>query len=120
VETIHGANSVNDLEVYKFATAGDIQFFYVAWLNPVIPFSAEAVASFDDSTAQPLQVPGSFATVYAKDGALMQTINDADDGIADGRVTVSVSRSPIYIVMAPQQPVDPGGEPVSGLHVAGE
>jgi hypothetical protein len=109
VETIHGANSVNDLEVYKFATAGDIQFFYVAWLNPVIPFSSEAVASFDDSTAQPLQVPGSTATVYAKDGVLVETIHDAGDGVADGRVTVSVPRSPIYIVMAPQQPAAPGG-----------
>jgi arabinogalactan endo-1,4-beta-galactosidase len=99
VEVISTTGINNDLEVYKFHTPETNQHFYVAWLNPVTPYTAEAAASFDDTATQNLQVPGSKATIYAKDGVLTQTINDWEDGITDGMVTFSVMRSPIYIVI---------------------
>jgi arabinogalactan endo-1,4-beta-galactosidase len=99
IGVVSAASIDNDLEVYKFHTPETNKHFYVAWLNPVAPYTAEAAASFDDTTTEDLQVPGSKAMIYAKDGVLTQTINDWEDGVTDGIVTVSVIRSPIYIVI---------------------
>src|SRR5690606_3140335 len=93
VEVFSAASNDNDLEAYRFHTPETDQYFYVAWLNPVVPFSAEAAVSFDHTATQPLQVPGRKATVYGKEGALMQTINDEDDGTTDEMVTVPVTGS---------------------------
>jgi hypothetical protein len=97
VGVISAASINNDLEVYKFHTPATDKYFYVAWLNPVAPYTAEAAASFDDTAIQYLQVPGSKATIYAKDGVLVQMVYDVDDWTIDETITVPVGRSPIYI-----------------------
>ena len=62
--------------------------FYVAWLNPI-----------DTDAVAPLHLDGVRATVYDHYNQPLTVLTDADDGVADGRVTVSVGGSPIYIVM---------------------
>lgn len=84
-----------DLEVYKFKDSSD-KFFYVAWLNPVSPYSMAASLTFDDTKTQDLQVPGSIANIFSKEGSLKQTVHDED---GNGMVTVTVGRNPIYIVI---------------------
>jgi hypothetical protein len=99
VQVVVPATEDNDLEVYEFREAGTNKTMYVAWLNPIAPFNAEHAQTFDDSVTQTWQAPGSTATIYAKDGSLMQTINDGDDNTPDGQISVRVPRSPIYIVV---------------------
>lgn len=89
----------NDLEAYEFKEKGTNRRFYVAWVNPTAWLDVNAVATFDDTTKLNLQVPGAKATIFSKLGAQVQVINDGDDGDSDGTVTISVGRSPIYIVM---------------------
>jgi hypothetical protein len=93
------ATVTNDLEVYESREARTNKVQYIAWLNPIAPFNAEAVPTFNDGVTQNWEAPGNRATLYAKDGTLIQTLNDGDDGKADGKVTVRVTRSPLYIVM---------------------
>jgi hypothetical protein len=89
----------NDLEAYRFLDKNTNKTFYVAWLNPTVYVNADAVSAFNDAATQNLQVPHSNATIYNKDGSVKETINDGSDGVNDGKVTVSVGRSPIYIVI---------------------
>ena len=89
----------NDLEIYEFTEAGTNKTFYIAWLNPIAPFNAEAVASFDDSTTQAWQASGETATIYNKEGDSIGTVTDGEDGSDDGKITVQVGRNPIYIVI---------------------
>jgi hypothetical protein len=99
VKVVMPATEDNDLEIYEFREAGTNRTMYTAWLNPIAPFNAAHAQTFDDSVTQTWQVPGSNATIYAKDGSVMQTINDGTDGTTDGQITVAVPRSPIYIVI---------------------
>ena len=72
---------------------------YIAWLNPIAPFNAEAARSFDDAVTQHWQVAGHQATIYRKEGTVLRTVNDGDDGRNDGKVTIKVGKDPIYIVI---------------------
>lgn len=76
------------LEAYQFVDAFSGKRMYVAWLNP-------------EGTDQPrpLNTPGSMATVYSKENVNLGVVHDGDDGAQDGRVTVNVGSSPVYIVM---------------------
>lgn len=93
------ADKGNDLEIYEFSDPATGHIFYVAWLNPIAPFNKEALPSFDDSVTQQWQAPHSRVNIYGKDGVLLRTVNDGDDGNNDGNVTITVPRSPIYIVV---------------------
>lgn len=99
VNVVMPPSEENDLEVYEFREAETNKRMYVAWLNPIAPFNAEHAQTFDDSVTQTWQASGSKATIYAIDGTLVRTANDGDDGATDGLVTITVGRSPIYIVM---------------------
>lgn len=77
-----------DLEVYQFTAALSGKRMYVAWLNP---------AGTDQT--RPLSRPGSVATVYSKENVNLGVVHDGDDGAQDGRVTVHVGSSPVYIVV---------------------
>ncbi len=89
----------NDLEAYQFRDKSTNKTFYVAWLNPVVPFDKAAELTYDNSVTQNLSIPGSNATLFAKEGTQLQTVNDGDDGASDNTITVTVGRSPIYIVI---------------------
>jgi hypothetical protein len=86
-----------DLEAYRFLAAGTNKPFYVAWLNPTVQPHRDM--PIDDGTTQNLQVDGESADILHKDGTLKQSINDGSDGADDGKLTVSVGRSPIYIIL---------------------
>lgn len=83
----------NDLEAYRFRDPSTNKTFYVAWLNPTVYVDAEAVAGFNDEATQTLTVPGNRATVYNKNGSVKETVTGS------GNVTITVGRSPIYIVI---------------------
>jgi hypothetical protein len=89
----------NDLEVYEFREPLTNRVQYIAWLNPIAPFNAEAVATFDDSVTTTWETDGSRATVYYQDGVVKQVVQDGDDGSNDGKLRITVGRSPIYIVL---------------------
>lgn len=89
----------NDLEAYRFIDNSTNKPFYVAWLNPVALLNSSAAATFDENATQNLSVDGSSATILNRDGSVKQTINDGDDGQNDGKLNVSVGRSPIYIII---------------------
>jgi hypothetical protein len=74
---------------------------YIAWLNQIAPFGASNEEAFNliANQTQDWQAPGNKASVYSKDGTLLKTITDEADGANDNLVTVTVGRSPIYIVM---------------------
>jgi hypothetical protein len=93
------ATEDNDLEAYRFLDADSNRPFYVAWLNPVAPFHKDFVPTFDDGATQNLQVNGSSADILSKEGTLVTTVKDSDDGSTDGKLTIVVGRSPIYIVI---------------------
>jgi hypothetical protein len=115
VGTVQAASDESDLEVHEFYNPANDQHFYVAWLNPVAPYSAAAAKSFDDTVTQEMSVAGSLATLFAKDGLLVKSIADADDGEEDGEITVQVGRSPIYIVISTEAPTEgPTEEPTEG------
>ena len=96
---ISAATEDNDLEAYRFIDAEANQPFYVAWLNPVVPFDKNAVPKFDDDATEELIIDADAANIYNKEGTLQQTIKDRDDKEDDGKITVVVGRSPIYIVV---------------------
>lgn len=98
VQTVLPATET-DLEVYEFRETGAKKTFYVAWLNPIAPFNAAASLTFDDTTTVNWEVSGSVATVYRKEGTLLQTVSDENDGVMDGKITVAVGRNPLYIVI---------------------
>lgn len=100
VDVIRAATDTNDLEVYESREPGTNKVQYIAWLNPVVPFSAAALATFDDTTTETWLAPNaSRVTIYSKEGTQLRTIEDAADGSADKVVTVTVGRDPIYIVV---------------------
>ncbi|RIK43883.1 MAG: hypothetical protein DCC55_04285 [Chloroflexi bacterium] len=87
VRTLTQAQTGNaDLEVHEFTDTATGQTLYVAWRNPV-----------DNPSLPGLPLALNAAQVLVKDlyGAT-SVVNDADDGSANGRVTVSVGR-PVYI-----------------------
>ncbi|RIK53906.1 MAG: hypothetical protein DCC57_07575 [Chloroflexi bacterium] len=81
-----------NLEVYQFAEAYTGKRLYVAWINPV-----------ESSETRPLSVAGSVATIYSKEDTLQAVVRDGDandnDGAQDGKITLPVGSSPLYIVM---------------------
>ncbi|MBV7329711.1 glycoside hydrolase family 5 protein [Chloroflexi bacterium TSY] len=79
-------NSTKDLEAYKFSDNSNNRDIYVAWRNPI-----------DSTESTPLALPGGQAIVRDIYGAVTATISDANDGVVDGRVTVSISGQPSYI-----------------------
>ncbi len=89
----------NDLEAYRFRDKRSNQTFYVAWLNPVAPLDVATLSTFQDDDTQALQLPGTTATIIAKEGHNVAVLHDGDDGTLDAHVTVQVGRNPIYIVM---------------------
>ena len=99
VRTVMPATVQNDLEIYEFREGGTKKTMYIAWLNPIAPFNAEAARSFDDAVTQHWQVAGHQATIYRKEGTVLRTVNDGDDGRNDGKVTIKVGKDPIYIVI---------------------
>jgi hypothetical protein len=99
VRVVMPATVDNDLEIYEFREGGTDKTMYIAWLNPIAPFNAEAAQTFDDSITQNWQAPGNKATIYSKEGNLLQVVNDGDDGSNDGQITVTIGKSPIYIVI---------------------
>lgn len=74
----------NNLEAYHFRHGITGKDFYVAWLNPA-----------NTNTTQPFQVAARKALVYNKEG---QQINSLTAG-SDGKVTVQVGGSPVYILI---------------------
>lgn len=93
IEVTIAPSTENDLEAYRFLDPSTNKTFYVAWLNPIVFVDANAQSSFDDNATQTMTVPGNRATVYNKDGSLKETVTGS------GNVTVTVGRSPIYIVI---------------------
>jgi hypothetical protein len=61
------------------------QVLYVAWLGPITR-----------TDTAPLSVPGSLATVLDIYGAA-RTVADAEDGLADGKITLAVGAQPVYV-----------------------
>jgi arabinogalactan endo-1,4-beta-galactosidase len=78
----------NDLEAYLFRNRLTDKRFYVAWLNPIAT-----------NTTQPFSFPANKATVYNKDGNAISTHTDAGDGKSDGKISVPVGGSPVYILI---------------------
>jgi hypothetical protein len=101
IEVVVPATETNDLEVYRSIMNGTNKVQYIAWLNPVAPFDQASVPAFNAGATQTQewQAPGAKATVYSKEGTLLQTITDGADGTTDNKVTIAVGRSPIYVVI---------------------
>jgi hypothetical protein len=93
------SSEVNNLEVYEFREAGTNKVMYIAWLNPIAPFNAEAVPTYNETLTETWQAPGSTARIITKEGSLKQVIQDSSDGTVDGMMNVVVGRDPIYIVI---------------------
>jgi hypothetical protein len=75
-----------DLEVHQFTDIVTGQTLYVAWRNPI-----------DNPNLPDLALQLNAGQVLVKDMyGTISVVNDADDGSANGRVTVSVGR-PVYI-----------------------
>lgn len=72
-------------EAYRFKDDRTNETIYVAWLNPV-----NTGGSFT------LRVPGSQATVSNIYGT-SHVVRDADDGAADGQISVQVGAQPVYV-----------------------
>jgi hypothetical protein len=86
VATASAVTPSNNLEAYQFRSTINGERFFVAWLNPVTT-----------TTTQPFQIAAARATVFNKEGVQISTHTDAGDGAADGKVTVQVGGSPVYI-----------------------
>ncbi|HXF61077.1 MAG TPA: cellulase family glycosylhydrolase [Caldilineaceae bacterium] len=87
--TLTVAETKNEkVEVHRFTDPHTKKVFYVAWLNPI---------SANGSTS--ISLSGETARVYDKIGILIATKQDAEDGANDGKVTVQVGGSPVYIVI---------------------
>jgi hypothetical protein len=74
------------LEAYQFTDWVYQRTLYIAWLNPI-----------NGSESHPLVISGTAATVKSMKGNLIGIVTDGDDGIIDGKVTVTVGSRPIYI-----------------------
>jgi hypothetical protein len=98
VKTIVPATET-DLEVYQFIQQGTQKTLYIAWLNPIAPFNAQAALTFNDTVTAKWETPGQNATLYSKEWTRIKTLKDSDDGKDDSKITVDVGRSPIYIVI---------------------
>ncbi len=72
-----------DVEAYEYAAPSGSSRIVVAWTK-------------SDEITHRLKLAGSQAVVVDKYGA-KTTVRDADDGSADGKVTVTVTASPVYI-----------------------
>jgi hypothetical protein len=81
-----------ELEVYQFADPAKNRTLYIAWRN---------VANQNDLSQVPLQLPATAVVVKAMGGAILQTINDGDDGIIDGRVSIGIDNRPYYLEVKP-------------------
>lgn len=85
--TLPAAETGNaDLEVHQFINTTTGKTLYVAWVNPI-----------DSDTQLALPLTGSQATLTDIYGTVTGTVADAADGLADGRVSVSVGAQPVYI-----------------------
>lgn len=78
-----------DLLAYQFTTKEGAPL-YVAWLGPITR-----------TDTAPLRVPGTTATVRDIYGAVRQVVADADDGVADGKITLQIGAQPAYIYPQP-------------------
>jgi hypothetical protein len=74
------------MEAYEFRDEVYNRTLYVAWLNPVA--TTETV---------PLLLPANQAIVRDSLTGFAIFIQDSNDGIVDGRITVQVSATPIYV-----------------------
>jgi hypothetical protein len=74
------------LEAYEFTDWVYRRTLYIAWLNPI-----------NGGESHPLMIPATAATVKSMEGNLLGVITDGDDGIIDGKVTVTIGARPIYI-----------------------
>ena len=74
----------DELEGYLFS--GSVRSVYVLWS--------------DDDETRPVSIPSAQASRFDKFGS-RTIISDADDGVIDGHVTVSVGPDPIYIQVIP-------------------
>ena len=99
IETTLRPTDQNDLEAHRFRDKNTNKTFYVTWLTPVAPVNNVAVPTFNDGETQNLQFPGEKGTVISKEGNVVQVVNDSDDGNDDGKVTIAVGRSPLYVVI---------------------
>lgn len=99
VRVVVPATAGNDLEVYEFREAGTNKVLFVAWLNPIAPFTAVEAPTYNDNATQPFQALGNVARVYTKEGTLKQTVQDTADGADDNNITITVGTDPIYIVI---------------------
>ena len=78
------------MEVYQFEDFVNQRLVYVAWMNPVTT-----------STTKSLRISASQGIVRsAVTGNFIKNVADAEDGLTDGRITVTVSASPIYVEVA--------------------
>ena len=75
----------SDMQAYLFTKSGSNTSLYVAWMAPV-----------KTDRAATLAVPGSQATVYDI-YSNAHTVRDGDDGANDGRISVRISREPVFI-----------------------
>jgi hypothetical protein len=66
------------------------RFVYVAWMNPVTTNASKS-----------LKIAASQGTIRnAVNGNFIKNVTDAEDGLVDGRITVTVGASPIYVEVA--------------------
>ena len=100
IETTVQPTVENDLEVYRFRDKRTNKTFYVAWLNPVAPFNQDTLPTFDDTVTQTVDLFGVTATIISKEGGEVGVVHDGDDGTIDGKVNVTIGRSPVYVVIS--------------------
>jgi hypothetical protein len=74
-----------EIEAHLFDDRTYNRLLYVAWLNPI-----------ETTSNHSLQLPANMATVYDMFGT-PQVVQDGDDGVVDGYVTITVSGAPIYV-----------------------
>ena len=94
LSTAHFVRKLNDsesgdmkMEVYQFEDFVYQRDVYVAWMNPV-----------NTTVTKPLSISASQATIRDSiTGNVLGNVSDGEDGHVDGRITVTVGASPIYV-----------------------
>lgn len=78
------------MEAYQFEDHVNQRFVYVVWMNPVTT-----------NVSKSLKIAAAQGTIRdAVTGNFIKNVTDAEDGLADGRITVTVGASPIYVEVA--------------------
>lgn len=83
--TVEEMGGATDMQAYKFIDYVYNRRMYVAWTNPI-----------NASNERPLQLTASQATVKDIYGNA-HIVYDGDDGVIDGRVTITITNDPVYI-----------------------